>query len=169
MPTRRMPSRRRMTVVHSLLAAIALAVVLVGIVLAGWSPHVGYLVGVTALAVPATVAIRRTGSAVWPSDWPPAELRERPPAGADPRLGTLATMLRRSAEEVSTADHRLRPLLADLAGHRLRRDHDVDIDSEPERARQLLGDDAFVVLASASPGPLTPERIARVIGAIERV
>ncbi len=158
-----------MLVAHSLVAAGAMAFVIVGIVAAGWSPHVAYVVGLTVLAVPASIAVRRTGLLTWRSSWPAPALSDEPPVGVDPRLGTLVSMLRYGVEDASAADHRLRPLLAEIAEHRLRRDHDVDLHADDERARQLLGDDTVDVLTLNDPGPLDPQRLERVIGAIEHV
>lgn len=41
---------------------------------------------------------------------------------------------------------RLRPLLRDIAAHRLRTRFGVELDSEPVRARELLGSDAWEVV-----------------------
>jgi hypothetical protein len=49
--------------------------------------------------------------------------------------------------------HRLRPLLREIAGHRLLVRHGVDLDRRPEAARTLLGATAFEWLRPDKPEP----------------
>ena len=71
---------------------------------------------------------------------------------------------------------RLRPLLADVAAHRLATRHGVDVERAPDRARALLGDEAWdVVRPDVSPpsdrlGPGIPTaRLEHVVDMLERL
>jgi hypothetical protein len=86
---------------------------------------------------------------------------QAPPRQVSPFDAALAAMRRPAAEtgdpalvrelELSTynAFHfhsRLRPLLRDVAAHRLRSRYGVELDSEPLRARELVGTEAWDVV-----------------------
>jgi hypothetical protein len=72
--------------------------------------------------------------------------------------------------------HRLRPLLREVAAHRLLVRHGVDLDGKPEAAHHLLGDTAFQWLRGDkpeprdrwSPGPPIAE-LRAVVDVIERI
>lgn len=53
---------------------------------------------------------------------------------------------------------RLRPLLRDIAAHRLRSKYGVELDTEPIRARELVGTDAWDVVRPDREPP--PDRLA---------
>lgn len=80
----------------------------------------------------------------------------------------LATMRRRSPDSGAlalardldlstlTAFHlhvRLRPLLREIAAHRLRAHYGVDLDAEPGRARELVGAQAWELVRPLRPPP----------------
>ena len=54
---------------------------------------------------------------------------------------------------------RLRPILRDIAAHRLRTRYGVDLDREPARARGLVGSDAWELVRPGRPAP--EDRLAR--------
>ena len=72
--------------------------------------------------------------------------------------------------------HRLRPVLREIASHRLLRNHGVDIDARPDAARKLLGEQAWGWLRADraeprdrwSPGPPLRE-LRDVVDALERI
>jgi hypothetical protein len=49
--------------------------------------------------------------------------------------------------------HRLRPVLREIAAHRLLRRHGIELDRSPEAAHRLLGDDAWEWLRPERPEP----------------
>lgn len=49
--------------------------------------------------------------------------------------------------------HRLRPVLREIASHRMLRNHGVELDARPEAARRLLGDQAWEWLRDDRPEP----------------
>jgi hypothetical protein len=163
------PSIVRLLVRH-LAVCLACAVLAVfGLALAGWSPRVGYVLALAVLAAVATLALRLIGEAIVEARWPSPFTPETVTAGVDPRVAGLETLLRRSAEDPAVFERRLRPLLTDLAGHRLRREHGVDPAAQPDLARQLLGDDAWSLLTAPPGSDVPPARIERAITAIEQV
>lgn len=71
---------------------------------------------------------------------------------------------------------RLNSLLRDIARHRLWTRRGIDLDREPDRARGVLGDDAWDVIASGAASPedgavpqLELERLRGVVDTLERV
>lgn len=122
-----------------------------------------------------------------------ARLRSLVPRGFEARSPFDPRARRRSTAEVPTeleridrllvlgtasafdAHHRVRPLLRQLAAERLHAHHGVDLDRQPEQARQLLGDDLWNVvrpdleLGNRSAPGLPLERTARLVAALEAV
>ena len=107
--------------------------------------------------------------------WPKrcGRLRSRPgrsrPASTT-GSSSLETMLRRSAEDHTMFERRLRPLLEDLAAHRLSRQprrrsgHPARRGPAAARRRDLGARDA-----AGRPTPVTPARIERAVAAIEQL
>ena len=83
-----------------------------------------------------------------------------------PRSRERLTELARQEREVALAMDasydlhvRLRPTLRLIAAHRLASRRNVDLDADPERARAILGDDAWEVVRADRPPP--EDRFAR--------
>ncbi|MET0459536.1 MAG: hypothetical protein ABW195_09820 [Ilumatobacteraceae bacterium] len=147
---------------------VAVAIALV-VVLAGWRPRVEYVVALAVVGAVATVALRRLGAtmieAMWPSPFPPKAVAP----GIDHRITSLATLLRRSAEDPALYERRLRPLLEELAAHRLRRNHGIELATDPEAARRLLGDETWELVTQPADRRAVPSRLGRAITAIEQL
>lgn len=79
-------------------------------------------------------AAREAEPAYWVST-PHAEAT--PPAAMDYRLLRLRRDLRDALEREDRPDH-VYPVVRELTAERLRARHDIDLDLEPERARQVL-------------------------------
>lgn len=70
---------------------------------------------------------------------------------------------------------RLRPVVREIAAHRLRRGHAVDLDRSPEAARRLLGEAAFELVRPDRPTPpdrlaptgVTPDELAGIVERLE--
>jgi hypothetical protein len=148
--------------------AVAIGVVVV-VTAAGWRPRIEYLLALAVVGAVATVALRRLGTtmaeAMWPSAFPPKPVAP----GIDHRVSSLETLMRRSVEDPATYDRRLRPLLEDLAAHRLRRDHGVDLVSQPDAARRLLGDETWALVTRPADRRVAAATLERAMTAIERV
>lgn len=90
---------------------------------------------VVALAVPLlTTAGQHVDRAWWVST---PRVESAPPAALDYRLLLLRRNLRDAVERDDRPDT-IYPVLRELTAERLRSNHDVDLDTEPERAQQLL-------------------------------
>ena len=63
---------------------------------------------------------------------------------------------------------RVRPVLVAVSAHRLRR-AGVDIDTERDAARQLLGEDAWEVLTGPANVPIRRGRLEQAIDRIEQL
>jgi hypothetical protein len=86
--------------------------------------------------------------------------RGRPgPAPAPPAsLEELDRLVRWQLPTAGDVHFRLRPVLQEIAAHRLRHGHDVDLDGSPAVARRLLGQVTFEVVRPDRPAP--PDRLA---------
>ena len=108
----------------------------------------------------------------------PARTRSRRGRRAAPRPAPLERIERVVAAARETAGEvhvRVRPLLREIAGPLLRR-QGVRLDSEPDRARALLGDELWDVVRPDRPRPperrdpgLELTRLERFIGRLERL
>lgn len=77
------------------------------------------------------------------------------------RETTAVSELARLEREVTLArvaafdlHYRLRPTLREVAAHKLRSRHGVELDGEPDRARPLVGDLSWELLRADRPPPL---------------
>jgi hypothetical protein len=152
---------------HLIVAGVIVVLALVGIALAGWSPRVEYIAALGFLFAVASAGLQRLGTSV--AEWrSPSPVPPTPGApGVDPRIAALETLLRRSTEDAGTFRRRLRVLLADLATHRLERDHGIDPVEYPDEARQLLGEDAWRILTADQR--VTTAGLDDVVSALERL
>ena len=85
-----------------------------------------------------------------------AAMRRAPAQSGEPAL------VREVELSTYTAFHfyaRLRPLLRDIAAHRLRSRYGVELDAEPARARELVGREAWDVVRPDLQPP--PDRLAK--------
>lgn len=73
----------------------------------------------------------------------------RAPAGrpAPPSLRRVEGLLRFSERHAYTANERLAPLLRQIAEDRLVAHHGIDLESQPEKARVVLGDQAWLIIS----------------------
>jgi len=68
----------------------------------------------------------------------------------------------------SSVEHRLRPLLRKLAADRLLERRQVDMESEPDAARRILGDEVWALVGPGVYGPAPDEPTARLRRGIAR-
>jgi hypothetical protein len=72
--------------------------------------------------------------------------------------------------DVERYDARVRPQLVRLAEDRLRRHHGVDLASQPEAARRMVGEPLWQLMTGGpSPTPPGPSRLAGLLAEIERI
>lgn len=161
--------------VGGLLATALLAALAVGFPGQRFNLLAGYELVLGALAALVVVAALR---ALRPRGWEartPFDPRRTRTEDAEPTadLERIDRLLVLGSGNAFDAHHRLRPLFRELALERLR-GHAVDLDRDPERARELLGDELWdFVRADREPsrsGPGLPlDRAARFLDALEAV
>lgn len=135
-----------------------------------------YLVVICAVLLLALVrATRLKAPALAPSSFERAlrEMNQRPGDTGEPAL------VRDVDLSVLGAFHlhvRLRPVLREVAAHRLRLHYGVDLDTEPGRARELLGSEAWALVRPDRPPPtdrLAPgpplSSLAEVVTELEKI
>lgn len=141
-----------------------LAVVLPGFFgrnITGWAT-----VGLAAVVVVAGHVQRglRERAEMQPAAWTD-ELFDRPFA----RIGALRQQLEWGLDSAERWRRSLQPELASIAEDRLGRHHGVDWRRSPDRARQLLGEDLWRVIAEPSDTVPTWRDLGRLIERIEQL
>lgn len=94
------------------------------------------------------------------------------PETVDRRFRRLARHTDRLTYAVVATRHYesgVRPVLTELARDRVRRHHGIDMTEEPERARELMGDDLWLGLTSTREQPPTTTDLDRWLTALERL
>jgi hypothetical protein len=118
-----------------------------------------YLLAIGAILL---LALIRFARSVWratpPSAFDAAVARARAPRPREDDAFTLDREIELSRMDGFHFHVRLRPVLRDIAAHRLRVRHGVELDREPERARDLLPTDVWEVVRADRPPP--KERLA---------
>ena len=98
-----------------------------------------------------------------------------PPAGRPPGLDEVERAVDFGSWNQADFQHRLRPILVEVAEHRLASRRGIDMTRQPERARSVLGEVAWRLLspepAGADPrGPgVPPANIRAAIEALEAI
>jgi len=127
------------------------------------------VVGLVALAAALSAVLRGTRGEARPgtADWIEARL-----AG---QIRDLRDVEQASDLELAITHHLRAPLsrrLRDFAAHRLLARHDVDLQREPERARELLGPEAWELVrpdAERATGPIDLRCLERAADALEEL
>ena len=134
-----------------------------------------YLLSLGGLILLALVRATRAAHSTRPSAFEQA-LRPARPKHARPddlvRLEGQVTLATAAAIDL----YRFRPILQEAAAGRLLRRHGVSLERQPERARRLLGDDAWEIVRPGHDRPrdafapgLPLERLRAAVEAIERI
>jgi hypothetical protein len=102
--------------------------------------------------------------------WPPLP-EDVAPSGSVVRL---ANLIEQSARSAGSLHYRLRPVLRDVARHRLQSSYGVDLDADPVGARRLLGARLFDLVRVDAPRPEDPrapglalDDLSEVLGRLE--
>lgn len=110
-----------------------------------WDLVAGYELVLGAIALAAlAAALRRLRPQRWEARTPFDARHDREPK-AKPlaELERIDRLLVLGAANAFDAHHRVRPFFRELAAERLHAHHGVDLDREPERARELLGEELW--------------------------
>jgi hypothetical protein len=125
---------------------------------------------VIALAVTAAVLAALVWR-LWLLQYPPPEVaRTVARARSDRERGGVQRVERTIEAALADADRfngRVRPWLVDLAEHRLRRRHAVDLRSDPDRARELLGDSLWQMTRTPRTTPPSRQELTAWVARIE--
>jgi hypothetical protein len=141
-----------------------------------WDLLAGYELVLGAMALAATVAaLRAFRLRGWEARTPfdARRDRDRPPE-ALAELERIDRLLILGASNAFDAHHRVRPFFRELAAERLHA-HGVELDRQPDRARELLGDELWDFVRANRPlvrrsGPGLPiEQARRLADALEAV
>jgi hypothetical protein len=96
--------------------------------------------------------------------------------GVPDGLGRIERALALAPGSARETHHRLRPILRAIAAGRLEVRRRIDLDAEPERARSVLGEDAFELLRGGRPMPGEPQssgidttEIAEIVDRLEAI
>lgn len=136
---------------------------------AGSEPAPQLCAGIGLAAAVLVQLVRETAADPEPPALP--ELTE-PPAGNDylSRLRQLARRLEAASSDVAKYDRNVRPLLARLAGERLRQKYGIHPGRQPAQARQVLGEQLWsltIAPTAATTRPPSHAELAELVARIE--
>ncbi|MCW3815407.1 hypothetical protein ONA91_13170 [Micromonospora sp. DR5-3] len=128
----------------------------------------------------AVLAVRRVTAALSPP--PPPRAGGRAPAGEEPgtwnwgardalraAINGWERPLDWSGGNRERFTERILPRLGELADERLRQKHGVTRESDPARARSLLGEPLWTFLATPSRRPPSPRDLAAIVAELEKL
>jgi hypothetical protein len=152
----------------AIIAAVAsAAIVICARVLAIGLPYALVFSGMLALLL-----LRRVLAGVTPVPLPGPRMdtfqaAPPPPDGMAAAAARWNTRLNWTESDPAAFSRSVLPALADIADERLRQRHGLTRASDPERARALLGDPLWTLLADPITRSLTPRQFAAVIAQLE--
>lgn len=103
-----------------------------------------------------------------PDPLPPATGADPTPAGLL-QLTSLESRLSWGSSDPDRFEERVRPLLVELAGERLRSRRGVDPRTDPDHARTILGDPLWTLMTGPLPRSPSRAELSRLVAAIERI
>ncbi|MGW0242311.1 hypothetical protein [Micromonospora chalcea] len=156
--------------------AAVVVVVVVGLRAVGLKVPIWIIVA----GVLAVLAVRRVTAALSPP--PPPRAGARTPAGEEPgtwnwsardALRTAINGWERpldwSADNRERFTERILPRLGELADERLRQRHGVTRESDPARARSVLGEPLWTFLTTPARRPPSPRDLAAIVAELEKI
>ncbi|MGC1211151.1 MAG: hypothetical protein WA890_07815 [Micromonospora sp.] len=172
------PRRGRVRWVLRTLAVTAAIVVVVVVALRAVGLQVSLAIIVA--GVLALLAVRRVTGALSPP--PPPRAGGRAPAGEEPGFWNWAARdaLRAAINgwerpldwcsgNPQRFTERVLPRLGELADERLRQRHGITRESDPARARTLLGETLWTFLSTPSRRPPSPRELAAIVAELEKL
>ncbi|SCL19313.1 hypothetical protein GA0070624_1729 [Micromonospora rhizosphaerae] len=167
--------------VRGVLRTLAVTAAIVVVVVAGLRV-VGLQVSlwIIVAGVLALLAVRRVTRALSPP--PPPHAGNRAPAGEEPSIWNWAARdalraaingwerpLDWSSGRPERFAERILPRIGELADERLRQKHGVTRESDPARARILLGEPLWTFLSTPSRRPPSPRDLAAIVAELEKL
>jgi hypothetical protein len=170
-PARLRPVLRTLAVTAAITVVVLVALRAVGLQVSLWVVVAGVL---------AVLAVRRVTAALSPP--PPPRAGGRAPVGEEPGTWNWAARdaLRAAingwerpldwcADNRERFAKRILPRLGELADERLRQQHGITRESDPVRARSLLGEPLWTFLAIPSRRPPSPRELAAIVAELEKL
>lgn len=170
-PARLRPVLRTLAVTAAIVVVVVVLLRAVGLQVSLW---------IIVAAVLAVLAVRRVTGALSPP--PPPRAGARAPAGEEPESWNWAARdaLRAAingwerpldwcAGNPERFTERILPRLGELADERLRQQHGITRESDPARARALLGEPLWTFLATPSRRPPSPRDLAAIVAELEKL
>ncbi|MFG2053554.1 hypothetical protein ACGFI9_05920 [Micromonospora sp. NPDC048930] len=165
------PVLRTLAVTAAIVVVVVVALRAVGLQVSLWILVAGVL---------AVLAVRRVTAALSPP--PPPRAGARAPAGEEP--GTWNWAARDALRAAINGwerpldwcggnrdrfAERILPRLGELADERLRQKHGITRESDPARARTLLGEPLWTFLSTPSRRPPSPRDLAAIVAELEKL
>ncbi len=113
-------------------------------------PRPELCIGISVVAVVLIQCVRETAGEPAPAEWQP----ESPPADSAAYLARLRQLERRlegASRDGAKYDRNVRPVLVRLATERLRQKYGIDPRRQPARAREVLGDQLWLLMSAPTP------------------
>lgn len=170
-PARLRPVLRLLAVTAAIVVVVVVVLRMVGLQVSLW---------IVVAAVLAVLAVRRVTGALSPP--PPPRTGARAPAGEEPGTWNWAARdaLRAAingwerpldwcAGSGERFTERVLPRLGELADERLRQKYGITRESDPARARSLLGEPLWTFLGTPSRRPPSPRGLAAIVAELEKL
>lgn len=174
----RLGSVNRLLAQHLLISVVGSLLLLTGFGLAGTQPRPLWFVAMGLAIGFGSLAVRLAAPQVQETSWPARydeRLTARRGRNSDNRTQFLATWVqesdreRRAGEGSMTFARRIRPLLLELTRDRLVHRHGIDPELEPERAREVAGDQLWELITGTEPRTATFAEIQLAVQTIEKL
>ena len=170
---------RKLFVQHLGVAVIITLLTISVFGLAGTQPKPLWFVG-TGLAIGfLTLALRLIGPQIQETSWPSRQdekfAESRSSRNSDNRTQFLATWVqesdreRRAGEGSQTFVRRIRPMLLELTTDRLVHRHGIDPELEPDRARELVGEQLWTLVTGTEARTASFAEIEQAVQTIEKL
>ncbi|WP_020392122.1 hypothetical protein [Kribbella catacumbae] len=163
---------------HLLISVVGSLLLIGGFGLAGTRPRPLWFVAMGLAIGFGSVAVRLIAPQALETSWPSRydeKLTARRGRNSDNRTQFLSTWVhesdreRRAGEGSMTFTRRIRPLLLELTRDRLVHRHGVDPDLEPERAREVAGDQLWELITGTEARTATFAEIELAVQTIEKL
>ena len=154
---------------YAFMAACLMAVIYFGLRVAKLTAPLWFLYAVSCAMIAVYASVRRVR--------PPLPARaawrrhsaEAPPDGLRGVVKRWETRLEWCYADNSAYNRKVLPLLGEIVDERLRQRHGITRDSDPDRARKLIGEPLWTFLVAPGRRPPAPRELANLIAWMERI
>lgn len=170
---------RKVLLQHVGVAVLVSLLAIAAFGLAGTQPKALWFVGAGLALGFLTLAVRLASPQILETSWPSRQdekfAESRSSGNSDNRAQFLATWVqesdreRRAGEGSQTFARRIRPMLLELTTSRLVHRHGIDPELEPDRARELLGDQVWTLITGTEARTASFAEIEQAVQTIEKL